>query len=355
MDSSLKSFHPPQHHGACLVDGKSQLVIPDLLLIVFILSILFKSLDNETLKIANSSWAVENWEISHTDLAFGADYGIQNNKRIVVTGYMYNQMLEYDPTSLEMALKQRALNSSGEVDYEDFMLHFKVDTEFVVPSSNIYLSSWTSLRGVPWIFGWTNSPDHAGFSVYYSAPWKILPWGASSGGGAAFVASFEKFDSITLTIGATSNKAGYIAVEYVSSYAKISRREASSMCSTCWTRMQLLEDSTKNLSFVGTGTIRWKPPTNWLIATLNDGTGRSYGGGQFFGNPLVSVGGVVYAVRIRWISSAGSTGPRLDNLTQRQWIRFSVPDGTKQGPYTPLVFSNKPRRFNCKTVRYLMT
>ena len=57
--------------------------------------------------------------------------------------------------------------------------------------------------------------------------------------------------------------------------------------------MPLLEDSTSNLSYVGVGTIRWKPPLNWLIATLNDGSGVSYGGGQSFGNSLLSKGGVV--------------------------------------------------------------
>eukprot|EP01035_Chromulina_nebulosa_P029121 gene29121-38563_t len=119
-----------------------------------------KPADNTTLLIANSSWAVENWELQNADLAFGADYGVANNKRIVVTGYMYNQMLSYDPSAQEMSMKLRTLNSSTAINYEDFFLHFKEDTEFIVPLSNVYLSSWTSLRGVPWIFGWTFSPDH---------------------------------------------------------------------------------------------------------------------------------------------------------------------------------------------------
>lgn len=171
MPARNRFFHPLRLRGACLVDGKSRQVFFFTCNPLILKNCL--QLDSDTLRIINSSWAVENWEITHTDLAFGADYGIQNNKRIIVTGYMYNQMLSYDPSSLEMALKQRTLNSSGEVNYEDFMLHFKVDTEFIVPSSNVYLSSWTSLRGIPWIFGWTNSPDHAGYSVYYSAPWNM--------------------------------------------------------------------------------------------------------------------------------------------------------------------------------------
>ena len=267
-------------------------------------------------------------------MAFGADYGIQNNKHIVATGYMYNQMLEYDPNDLEMSLKLRTLNSSTAMNYEDFFLHFKEDTEFLVPLGNVYYSSWTSLRGVPWVFGWTVSPDHAGFSVYWGTPWNVYPWQYTAGGGATFVASFERFDSITLTIGAAASIPGHMVVEYVSSYSNVHRREATSMCSSCWSRMPLLEDSTSNLSYVGVGTIRWKPPSNWLIATLNDGSGVSYGGGQFFGNSLLSKGGVVYAIRIRWVSTSSSApglGPLLNDLTQRQWIVFSAPDGTKQG------------------------
>ena len=273
------------------------------------------------------------WELQNADLAFGADYGVANNKRLVVTGYMYNQMLSYDPTDLEMSLKMRALNSTNGVNYEDFFLHFKDDTEFIVPLGNVYLSSLTSLRGVPWIFGWTASPDHAGYSVYWSAPWKIYPWQYSSGGGATFVASFEKFDSISLTIGAAATSSGYMIVEYVSGYSNPARRQATSMCTTCWSRLPLLEDTTANLTFVGVGTIRWKPPANWKIATLNDGTGRSYGGGQFFGNALLSKGGIVYAIRIRWVptSTPVGNGPLLDRLLQRQWVVFSVPDGTRQG------------------------
>jgi hypothetical protein len=95
----------------------------------------------------------------------------------------------------------------------------------------------------------------------------------------------------------------------------------------------LLEDTTANLTYVGEGTIRWKPPANWLIATMNDGPGRSYGGGQFFGNTLVSQGGVVYAIRIRWVStsSPAGDGPLLNNLSQRKWVLFSSVDGTRQG------------------------
>lgn len=240
-------------------------------------------------------------------------------------------MLNYDPSSLEMSLKLRVLNSSGSVDYENFFLHFREDTEFIVALSKVYLASWTSLRGVPWVFGWTVSPSHAGFGVYTGAPWNIYPWEYSASGGAAFVASFERFDAIDVTIGAQAVNGGFMVVEYISSYAAPSRREASALCSSCWSRLPLLEDTTYNLSYVGTGRIRWKPPLDWKIATLNDGTGRSYGGGQFFGNPLVSKGGVVYAIRIRWVSTTPGKGPLLNNLAQRMWIVFTKPDGTRQG------------------------
>lgn len=80
---------------------------------------------------------------------------------------MYNQMLNYDPTVQEMWMKLYTLNesfSSGRnVNYEDFFLHFTEDTEFKV--TDLSLSSYTSLNGVPWVFGYTNGPTHAGFSV----------------------------------------------------------------------------------------------------------------------------------------------------------------------------------------------
>ena len=106
------------------------------------------------------------------DIAFGADYGVASNKKIVTIGYMYNQMLEYDPSNEEMYLKMKCLNNS--VDYENFFLHFNEDTEFKI--TDLTMSSWTSLNGVPWVFGYTNGPTHAGFSVWYSAPWKLQPW-----------------------------------------------------------------------------------------------------------------------------------------------------------------------------------
>jgi hypothetical protein len=261
-------------------------------------------------------------------------------------------MLSFDPTDLEQSLKQRALNSSTSnnhseiVNYEDFFLHFREDTEFIVPISDLYMASWTSLRGYLWIFGYTVDNTHAGFSVYSSTPWGIFPWRYSKpkgkGGGCMYAVSFERFDSLALTINNQSSDTGivngaagggYIIVEYVTSYNVPHRREAS--VDSCWSRLTLIEDTTHNLT--RSGIIRWKPPFNtWLIATLNDGSGRSYGGGFFGGNQLMSKGGIGFAVRIFWYStSSGSNlkGPCLDNILQRQWIVFSQPDGTRQGFY----------------------
>lgn len=113
--------------------------------------------------IANTSARVKQWEIDHADIAFGADFGVQDNKKLVVTGYMYNQLLNFDPTDVEQSLKIRALNSSDPtnpkynaslvVDYENFFLHFSEDTEFIVPINNLWMDSWSSLRGNLWILG----------------------------------------------------------------------------------------------------------------------------------------------------------------------------------------------------------
>ena len=107
---------------------------------------------------------MEKWEVQHADIAFGGDYGPVLNNDLIVTGYMYNQMLEYDPSSTEIHLKARAINESK--SYENFFLHFIEDTEFIV--TDVTLSSRTSLRGVPWVFGYTVSPDHAGCSFSQS-------------------------------------------------------------------------------------------------------------------------------------------------------------------------------------------
>ena len=123
----------------------------------------------------NTSAKVKQWEVAHADFAFGGDYGVVDNKKLIVTGYMYNQMLNFDPAAQEMWMRLLSLNETHEsailgkrreINYEDFFLHFSEDTEF--PVADLTLSSYTSLNGVPWVFGYTNGPTHAGFSVYVS-------------------------------------------------------------------------------------------------------------------------------------------------------------------------------------------
>lgn len=265
--------------------------------------------DASTILIAKNASQVDNWEISHADMSYGGDYGPIRNKRIVSIGYMYNQVLSYDPGQMEMDLRLRTLNEN--VDYEDFHLHFTKDTQYIVADTS--KGSWTSFYGNPWTFGYTNGPNHAGFSVYVGTPWNINPWQYSKSGGAVFLLSFEKFYSITLSIDSTKVVCSYctLMVEYVSSVT-LPRRRASE-----WSVLNTVVDRTNGLR--QSGAISWIPPTNWQIATLSDGSGVSYGGGQFFGNSLMSNGGVAYAVRLTWRNGTG-LGPILNDVKMNQWI-----------------------------------
>ncbi len=179
-------------------------------------------------------------------------------------------------------------------------------------------------------------------SSYWSAPWNIKPWQSYAGGGMVYVMSFEKFDQIELTLDSTNiTGTGSLVMEYVSatvlsSYSASnpnSKQQVSiaTLQVKSWSKLAIVLDTTMNLTT--SGTIRWKPPTDWQIATYADGTGRSYGGGQFFGNSLLSKGGVAFAIRMKWTPPSTSTStesPVLNELKTRRFIRYSNPSGSLQ-------------------------
>ena len=179
------------------------------------------------------------------------------------------------------------------------------------------------------------------FHRYWAAPWNIQPWQYYAGGGMVYVMSFEKFDEIQLNLdsskvpGTGSLVVEYVSATYLSDYSTANPTakqpvSISTLQAKTWSRLAVV-DTTVNLTT--SGAIRWKPPVDWQIAAYADGSGLSYGGGQFFGNGLLSQGGVAYAVRLRWKPSSASTStvsPTLNELKIRRFIRYSNPSGSLQ-------------------------
>ncbi len=76
--------------------------------------------DTDALSVMPSSGAVEVWEAQHADAAFGgtvtaAGLASIGNRSFSHVGYMYNQMLEFNPGDKEMSMRLRALNTTGAV------------------------------------------------------------------------------------------------------------------------------------------------------------------------------------------------------------------------------------------------
>ena len=306
----------------------------------------------------SSATDVEIWEWRHGDINMGGSSG----RSPISLGYMYNQMLDFDPSDLQFQLRYRSVqlaqnasispSSSPAVTsvvdgplYENFTLHFDVDTVFDMDlTSDPSHGSATSIFGVPFKVGYTASTTHSGFVLYQDPPWNVDAWSGQASGGSLFVLSFERFDALQLALNST-RCAGDFIVEYVSAVDN-TRRFA-----TQWTPVELIDDYFEtsasatsrvpgNASEIARQesldhpyskvdlpqyrVLRWKPPVDWYIATLNDGTGVTYGGGQYFGNTdLTAKSGLVFAVRISWKEfgdSSCSRPPLLNSVYQRRWI-----------------------------------
>lgn len=243
-----------------------------------------------------------------------------DNARLgVFLGYMYAQVLDFDPDTTSMALRQRALTEG--VDYEGFFLHFSEDTEIDPPNPDH--ASKTSLAGIPWVVGWTASAGHAGFWLYQQPPWdSVAAWSGAASGGALYVYLFEKFDELSLTL-AFVGSGGTLLVEYPSQVrASTSASDGITVdrLASDWSTLTLTADGTANLS--RNGTLRWTPPADWLMASTHDGSGRTYGGfGPYFGQSLLRDGGIAYVLRISWVDiGSTSTAPTLSDVRLRRWI-----------------------------------
>ncbi|MEZ9417173.1 hypothetical protein AB4189_23915, partial [Vibrio sp. 10N.286.49.E1] len=79
-----------------------------------------------------------------------------------------------------------------------------------------------------------------------------------------------------------------------------------------WAVLDLKKDKTLNMS--KNQAVLWNPPADWVRATTHDGSGASYGGGQYFGSTFVRDGGRLYVVRIRWQGDNIEDRPRLKEV-----------------------------------------
>ena len=282
--------------------------------------------DITLLRLLNST-SVEKWEMQNADICYGGNLGNAATKKNTINqlGYIYLQALSFDPSTLEMALKQKSL-LDNRTNYEDFFMHYVGDTEYRLPVGSLHLGSLTSLYGRPWLMGYNASPDHSGFSVWQKEPYGLQPF-QYSGEGYFYVMQFEKFDGMSFELDAedyneelVQTNLSILEVEYVAE-TSTSRIEASK-----WKKLNLTIDKTSNLC--NSGKIHFNPPSDWKLATFSDGGGKTYGSGQFFGNALMKNGGIAYAIRMRLSNLVDSTskGPILNKASINPWIRVNSID-----------------------------
>ncbi|WP_152558506.1 hypothetical protein [Endozoicomonas numazuensis] len=263
---------------------------------------------SEWLKRFPTGESVKIWEQQRADLVLGAGEGESNGPYSL--GYMYNQKLEFSPTDLEMYL--RARTESRRESYESLFLHFSEDTDLLIedPADG----SKTPFGRIPSIVGWTVQPDHAGFLIYQKPPYDKPVWKHSATGGGLYVYLFEKFDQLELDLSSVSGS-GELVVEYPSSM--------SGGLVSGWSQM-VVKDGTDNLR--RSGVISWTPPADWKRAATHDGSGKTYGGGPYFGKRMLINEGRYYLVRLLWKEGTG-TPPRLANIRVKDWMPevYSVP------------------------------
>ncbi|MEO2168518.1 MAG: hypothetical protein ABGY42_10440 [bacterium] len=266
--------------------------------------------DRRTRKILPDATAVKQWEIAHADVAFGGDYGVAGNQQIDAIGYMYNQKLDFSPSETEMWYRRRAVAAGR--NYEDYFLHFSEDTALEIqnPSS----SSRTPFGRIPDTVGWTADPLHGGYWLYQNPPWDAPVWENADAGGALYVLLFERFDELTLQLSQPAMD-GELRIEYPSAV------DGEGLVSQ-WSELSF-DDGTSNLS--QNGVLRWTPPPDWEWAALHDGTGLSYGHGQFFGQSLLVNRGRMFALRLSWVDGSGTSQPRLGNLQLKDWMPEATP------------------------------
>lgn len=260
---------------------------------------------------------VIDWEINNSDLIFGSYAEQSDNARTQAVGYMYNQKLELNAGWTEHRVRQYA-ETQG-IDYEDFFLHFTSDT--IVAEVDPTHGEKTSLNRKPMIVGHTADAMHAGFWLYQSPPWNADVFAGHQQGGALYVYHSEQFDRLTLKFSQFA-QGGEFWIEYPSA------TDSQGMV-TQWARLDIKNDKTNNMT--KNQTVIWNMPDDWQRAATHDGSGRSYGGGQYFGSTYLRDGGQLFVARIRWHDDNSELRPRIDEVKLRNSFPVVKPS---DGPST---------------------
>ena len=251
-----------------------------------------------------SANAVIDWEITNSDIVFGAYADKADNERAMTIGYMYNQVMAMNSGWLENDLRNQA-ELEG-LNFEDYFLHFSEDT--VIAEVDKTHGEKTLLNRKPMILGYTASEDHAGFWLYQEPPWDADVFENFEQGGALYVYHAEQFERLTFKFSQFAGS-GEFWIEYptaIDSHGRVSQ----------WERLDVKKDKTLNMT--KNQSVIWNLPDNWLRATTHDGSGASYGGGQYFGSTFLRDGGRLYVVRVRWQSENADDRPRLKEFSNRQ-------------------------------------
>lgn len=261
--------------------------------------------DPTSLAMLPSVKAVQDWELDHADMVFGGGFGTRNQEIKAAVGYMYNQMLGFNPSQQEMWLRQRAEQMG--LDYEDFLLHFQEDT--VLEVRNAHHAQQTPLYGVPSIAGYTLYANHSGIGFNASSELAIDAWEGAADGGALYVYLFEPFDQLHLQLDSLVGR-GELQVQYPSAV------DMQGVVSQ-WNVLSI-EDGTDNLQH--SGVIRWQPPADWERAATYDNVQHQ---GVQMGHNLLQAGGAYYVVRLKWKHIEGRA-PRLLGLSLKRWLQALV-------------------------------
>ena len=226
------------------------------------------------------------WELSNSDIVFGSYGEPSDNARSNTLGYMYNQKLEINSSWVENELRHYA--EANDLNYEDFFLHFSEDT--VIAEVDSTHGENTILNRKPMIVGYTVDQSHAGFWLYQQPPWDADVFEHSANNGALYIYHSEPFDRLTLKFSQFAT-GGSFSIEYPNA---IDQRGQV----TQWQTISIKKDKTLNMT--KNQAVIWNLPDDWKRATTHDGSGASYGGGQYFGSEYLRDGGRLYVVRIRW-------------------------------------------------------
>ncbi|CAH6879868.1 conserved hypothetical protein [Vibrio chagasii] len=285
-----------------------------------------------------SAHDVVDWELNNSDLMFGANVEPSLSTKVQAVGYMYNQKLELNSSPFENEIRDIA--ERYDIDYEDFFLHFSEDTILAEPDPTH--GENTLLNRKPMLVGYTADEMHAGFALYQPTPWDTDVFVHFQQGGALYIYHSEKFDHLEFEFSRFA-QGGKFRIEYPS------LMNAENHV-TDWSQIEITEDGTKNMT--QNQAVSWEVPSDWIRASTHDGSGNSYGGGQYFGSPFVRDGGRLYVIRVRWQGEESDIRPRLSRVQFRDsFPRIAKEDlpskkvtlGSKGSSHSPS--PNEPKRW----------